>query len=67
MAHRLDQQVAIVTGASRGIGRAIAEQAAARGMKLVLAWLIGRPAIRPWVARLYHWRVNRRLVWSGRL
>ena len=24
MAHRLDQQVAIITGASRGIGRAIA-------------------------------------------
>ena len=32
-----------------------------------LAWLISRPAIRPWVARLYHWRVNRRLVRSGRL
>ena len=33
----------------------------------LLAWLISRPAIRPWVARLYHWRVNRRLVRSGRL
>ncbi len=32
-----------------------------------LAWLISRPLIRPWVARLYHWRVNRRLTRSGRL
>lgn len=33
----------------------------------LLAWLIGRPGIRPGLARLYHWMVNRRLVRSGRL
>ena len=43
----LRDRVAVITGTAEGIGRAIAEQAAARGMKLVLAWLIGRPAIRP--------------------
>jgi len=32
-----------------------------------LAWLIGRPLIRPWLARLYHWMVDRRLRRSGRL
>ena len=33
----LQGKVAVITGAAEGIGRAIAEQAAARGMKLVLA------------------------------
>ena len=33
----------------------------------LLAWFIGRPLIRPWLARLYHWGVNRRLRRSGRL
>ena len=33
---QLSNQVAIVTGASRGIGRAIAETLSAEGMKLVL-------------------------------
>jgi predicted DCC family thiol-disulfide oxidoreductase YuxK len=32
-----------------------------------LAWLIGQPWVRPWLARLYHWMVNRRLRRSGRL
>ena len=32
-----------------------------------LAWLIGRPWIRPGLARLYHWSVRRRLRRSGRL
>lgn len=32
-----------------------------------LAWLIGRPGIRPWLARLYRWSVERRLRRSGRL
>ncbi len=32
-----------------------------------IAWLIGLPLVRPLVARMYHWRVNRRLRKSGRL
>ena len=32
-----------------------------------LAWLIGMPLIRPLLARIYHWQVNRRLKLSGRL
>ncbi len=32
-----------------------------------LAWLIGLPVIRPIVSRVYHWRVNRRLMRDGRL
>ena len=32
-----------------------------------LVWLIGRPGIRPWLARLYHRTVERRLRRSGRL
>ena len=32
-----------------------------------LAWLIGLPVIRPLLARIYHWQVNRRLRRSGRL
>jgi predicted DCC family thiol-disulfide oxidoreductase YuxK len=32
-----------------------------------LAWLVSLPAIRPWLAHLYHDRVTRRLRKSGRL
>ena len=32
-----------------------------------LAWLIGMSLIRPLLARIYHWQVNRRLRRSGRL
>ena len=32
-----------------------------------LAWLIGRPPIKPRLARLYHGMVNRRLQKSGRM
>jgi len=32
-----------------------------------IAWLIGLPLIRPMIARIYHWLVNRRLYKSGRL
>lgn len=32
-----------------------------------LAWLIGLPLIRPLLARIYHWQVNRRLSRSRRL
>ncbi|HIF55463.1 MAG: DUF393 domain-containing protein [Methylococcales bacterium] len=32
-----------------------------------IAWLIGRPLIRPVVASIYHWQVNRRLSQGGRL
>lgn len=30
-----------------------------------LAWMIGLPVIRPLLARLYHWQVNRRLLKRG--
>lgn len=32
-----------------------------------LSWLAGMPLIRPLLARIYHWQVNRRLRLSGRL
>ena len=32
-----------------------------------ISWLIGLPLIRPMLARVYHWLVNRRLHRSGRL
>ena len=32
-----------------------------------ISWLIGLPLIRPMLARIYHWLVNRRLHRSGRL
>ena len=32
-----------------------------------LGWLIGLPIIRPWLAKLYHWQVNRRLRRRGLL
>jgi predicted DCC family thiol-disulfide oxidoreductase YuxK len=32
-----------------------------------LAWLIGLPLIRPVLAKIYHWQVDRRLRLSGRL
>lgn len=31
-----------------------------------IAWLIGLPLIRPLLAKLYHWQVNRRLSKRGR-
>jgi predicted DCC family thiol-disulfide oxidoreductase YuxK len=32
-----------------------------------LAWLVGLPLIRPFIAKIYHWQVNRRLRLNGRL
>lgn len=32
-----------------------------------LAWLIGRPVLRPLISRFYHWLVNRRLRREGRI
>ena len=32
-----------------------------------IAWLIGLPLIKPLLAKIYHWLVNRRLHQSGRL
>ena len=32
-----------------------------------VAWLIGRPLIRPVLAKIYHHRVHRRLMSSGRI
>jgi len=32
-----------------------------------LAWFIGLPVIRPWLSRIYHRKVNRRLQHDGRL
>ncbi|NOQ17490.1 MAG: DUF393 domain-containing protein [Methyloprofundus sp.] len=32
-----------------------------------IAWLIALPLVRPLLAKLYHWLVNRRLHLSGRL
>jgi predicted DCC family thiol-disulfide oxidoreductase YuxK len=32
-----------------------------------LAWLVGLPLIRPFIAKIYHWQVSRRLRLSGRL
>ncbi len=33
----------------------------------LFAWLLGLPLIRPLLAKLYHWQVNRRLRRDGRL
>ena len=32
-----------------------------------LAWFIGLPLVRPSLARIYHWQVNRRLRREGRI
>ncbi|MFL1404430.1 thiol-disulfide oxidoreductase DCC family protein [Marinobacter sp. M1N3S26] len=32
-----------------------------------LAWVMGLPVIRPLLARIYHWMVNRRLERTGRM
>jgi NAD(P)-dependent dehydrogenase (short-subunit alcohol dehydrogenase family) len=44
---RLENQVAIITGASRGIGRVVAQHCAAEGARVVLAALPNVPLREP--------------------
>jgi acetoacetyl-CoA reductase len=52
MTRRLDDQVAIVTGASRGIGRAVAKELAAYGANVVVNYFQSEAAAREVVAEI---------------
>ena len=52
MAKRLEGQIAIVSGAGRGIGRAIAKELAATGANIVINYVTSRDAANELAASL---------------